>query len=148
MLHVYPDGNIGDPESDREALKEAIEVIEKIIKEKTKENQNMMNFIELTLTDGTKTLININNIIDIHKVTESEQTIFSSLQNADIMEDYMEAFKELGMANLVKNAFAEITKGNTVIATNTSKKDGLYNIYVLEEYNDVKKMIKENTTRE
>ena len=103
----------------------------------------MTSFIELTLTDNTKTLININNIIDIHKVNESEQTAISALQDNEIMEDYLETFSELGLEKLVKNAFAEVTKGNTVITTCASKKDGLYSIYVLEEYDDVKKLINE-----
>ena len=103
----------------------------------------MTSFIELTLTDNTKTLINVNNIIDIHKVTETEQGIISALQDNKIMEEYIEAFEELDMRNLIKNAFAEINKGNTVITTCASKKDGLYNIYVLEEYNEVKKLIRE-----
>lgn len=103
----------------------------------------MTNFIELTLTDNTKTLVNVNNIIDIHKVTETEQGVISALQDTEIMEEYMEAFEELGLEKLVKNAFAEINKGNTVITTCAAKKDGLYNIYVLEEYNDVRRLIKE-----
>ena len=103
----------------------------------------MTSFIELTLTDNTKTLINVNNIIDIHKVTETEQSTISALQDSGIMEEYMETFEEFGMGNLVKNAFAEVSKGNTVITTCAPKKDGLYSIYVLEEYNDVKRLIKE-----
>ena len=106
-----------------------------------------MSFIELTLTDNTKTFVNVNNIIDIHKVSETEQEAISALQDNEIMEDYMEAFEELGMSNLVKNAFAEINKGNTVINTNASKKEGLYSIYVLEEYNEVKRLIKEAITK-
>ncbi len=51
------------------------------------------------------------------------------------------------MSNLVKNAFAEINKGNTVINTSASKKEGLYSIYVLEEYNEVKRLIKEAITK-
>lgn len=104
----------------------------------------MTSFIELTLTDSTKTLINVSNIIDIHKVNESEQTAISALQDNEIMEDYLETFSELGLEKLVKNAFAEVTKGNTVITTCAPKKDGQYSIYVLEEYNDVKKLIKES----
>lgn len=104
----------------------------------------MTSFIELTLTDSTKTLINVNNIIDIHKVNESEQTAISALQDNEIMEDYLETFSELGLEKLVKNAFAEVTKGNTVITTCAPKKDGLYSIYVLEEYDDVKRLIKES----
>ena len=104
----------------------------------------MTNFIELTLTDNTKTLVNVNNIIDIHKVNESEQTAISALQDNEIMEDYLETFSELGLEKLVKDAFAEVTKGNTVITTCASKKEGLYSIYVLEEYNDVKRLIKES----
>lgn len=107
----------------------------------------MTSFIELTLTDNTKTLINVNNIIDIHKVSETEQEAISALQDNEIMEDYMEAFEELGLEKLFKNAFSEINKGNTVITTCASKKDGLYNIYVLEEYNEVKRLIKEAITR-
>ena len=106
-----------------------------------------MSFIELTLTDSTKTLINVNNIIDIHKVTETEQEAISVLQNNEIMEDYLETFSELGLEKLVKNAFDETTKGNTVITTCASKKDGLHSIYVLEEYNEVKRLIKESITR-
>ena len=107
----------------------------------------MTCFIELTLTDNTKTLVNVNNIIDFHKVSETEQEAISALQDNEVMEDYMEAFEELGMGNLVKNAFAEVNKGNTVINTSASKKDGLYSIYVLEEYNEVKRLIKEAFTR-
>lgn len=107
----------------------------------------MTSFIELTLTDDSKTLININNIIDIHKVTETEQSTISALQDTGIMEEYMQAFEELGMGNLVKNAFAEVNKGNSVITTCAPKKDGLYSIYVLEEYNDVKRLIREAITR-
>ena len=103
----------------------------------------MTSFIELTLTDNTKTLVNVNNIIDIHKVNESEQTAISALQDNEIMEDYLETFSELGLEKLVKNAFAEVTKGNTVITTCAPKKEGLYSIYVLEEYSDVKRLIKE-----
>ena len=106
-----------------------------------------MSFIELTLTDNTKTLINVNNIIDIHKVTETEQEAISGLQDNEIMEDYLEAFSELGLEKLVKNAFAEVTKGNTVITTCATKKDGLYNIYVLEEYDDIKTIINKIATR-
>lgn len=102
-----------------------------------------MSFIELTLTDNTKTLINVNNIIDIHKVSETEQEAISALQDNEIMEDYMEAFEELGLEKLVKNAFSEINKGNTVITTCTSKKDGLHCLYVLETYSDVKRIIRE-----
>lgn len=101
----------------------------------------MTSFIELTLTDNTKTLVNVNNIIDIHKVSETEQEAISALQDTEIMEDYMEAFEELGLEKLVKNAFSEINKGNTVITTCAAKKDGLYNMYVLEEYNEVKRLI-------
>lgn len=103
----------------------------------------MTNFIEVTLTDNTKALVNINNIIDIHKVTETEQGVISALQDNETMEEYLEAYKELGLEKLLTNAFNEVYKGNTIITTVASLKHGQYNIYVLEEYNEVKKLLKE-----
>ena len=103
----------------------------------------MTNFIEVTLTDNTKALVNINNIIDIHKVTDTEQETISALQNNDAMEEYLEAYKEFGLEKLLTNAFDEVSKGNTVLTSIAPSKNGQYNIYVLEEYNEVKKLLKE-----
>ena len=48
MLYVYPDGSVGDPESDREALKEAIKIL---IKEKIKENNMPKMKLEIELDE-------------------------------------------------------------------------------------------------
>ena len=103
----------------------------------------MTQFIEVTLIDNTKALVNINNIIDIHKVTETEQETISALQDNDTMSEYLEIYKELGLEKLITGAFNEVTKGNTVLTSIAPSKNGQYNIYVLEEYNEVKKLLKE-----